>query len=280
MKTNLDKLLKEENPRISSWISGELKSLKSRYEEIKAAESPGNYVVLPANDSHPVDIEVELKRLYLSPLVGIVQKELGLSLGDNEQGFIGNMNHGQALAVNSSLGGFTMPLYIGVEFLGTLMSGAEGRIKVYNGNGRKISQKTLEMAFSDITEQKNPFRGELFEDKYSLDSNGKPQNTCSKFNSKGKLIKVTELLDSDTLIQNRLPGIDLKGWINNPTPHPQGLPRSNVQSGSLYYWQPTEGRVAGFYADAGTAYLHCSGNPLYSDAFLGVRRAKIFKLKK
>lgn len=274
MNIDLDRL-SEENPRVHKWISTKLKNLKREYEEIKEAEAPENYVLLPANDSHQVDIGVGLRRLCFSPLISTIQEELGLNLRDNEQGFIGTINHEQAIAINSGFGGFTLPLYIGIEFLRTLRDGSEGKIKVYNGNGKKINKKRLEMEFNDVAKPKSPWRAEWFEDMYSLDSKRNLQVTCSRFNSKGGLVKVTEPLGSDTLMEDRLPGINLDDFLNNPTP--QRLPRKNVKKGNLYYWRPKEGRAVGFVVNVGGVYLLCSGNPSYLNADLGVRHAKILE---
>lgn len=79
-----------------------------------------------------------------------------------------------------------------------------------------------------------------------------------------------EKLDGDTLIESGR--ISLESWISNPTP--QGLPRSNVEEGSLCYWAPRDGCVARFGAEPGSAILYLNKSPLNGYADLGVRTAK------
>ena len=74
---------------------------------------------------------------------------------------------------------------------------------------------------------------------------------------------------SGHLTEDRLPGINLEKWLEDATP--QGLPKSGIEKGSLYYWQPVSGYVAGFYADSAWAGLACLGGPGGSVSGLGVR---------
>jgi hypothetical protein len=89
-----------------------------------------------------------------------------------------------------------------------------------------------------------------------------------KFDSSGKIIKTDEKLDAYQ-IRDKTPGIDLAEWLSSPTR--QGLPKSNISNGDLYYWSPVEGRVAGFDAYSDRASLDCDRGPSYSSASLGVR---------
>ena len=156
------------------------------------------------------------------------------------------------------------------EFLRKLSSDEQ----LYNGNGNPINSSLKRRVLGDITEGRSPLRSErlgyLFSKKYS-----KLYVTYHKFDSSGKLIKVTERLDPDTLLTNKTLEISLDDWVNNP--NPQGLPKSNVQNGILYFWKPVENKVAWFYADADGANLDCDWDPLFSDAFIGVRVAKILE---
>ena len=208
------------------------------------------------------------KRLAYDAEVDKASKKLGLNLQDNNQGYIGNINWEQALNLNKELGNFTLNPKLFAEFLKLLKSG-----RAFNGAGKKVDPKELEQILNEITEVRNPWRAEWLDNKYSK-SNDKIQVTYHKFDSSGNLVEVTEQLDPETLIQNKTPGINLEDWIENPTL--QGLPKSNVKDGSLYFWQPTEGRVARFVAGADGAGLGCYGGPLGSDPGLGVRAAKIF----
>src|SRR3989344_8728621 len=59
----------------------------------------------------------------------------------------------------------------------------------------------------------------------------------------------------DCLMQDKTPGISLDEWLDGKNVTSQGFPSSNVKSGDLYYWSPTIGSVACFYACSGRAYL-------------------------
>ena len=83
----------------------------------------------------------------------------------------------------------------------------------------------------------------------------------------GKLELVTETLDEDTLTKDKR--ISLEDWMNNQTS--QGLPRKDVEKGSLYFWSPTDGSVVRFYAGAGRVDLDCDRDPAVSDPAVGVR---------
>ena len=232
--------------------------LVEKLEELTKSRNPSNYLLLPQTEEHP-DLLVPLNRLAYGPEVEAVAKELKLNLRNNIQGYIGNINFEQANALCLSLDGFmNTPSYL-AETLRILNSG-----KAFDGAGRKLQNP--EKAFKDITGQKNPWRSEWLKHIYSKKDN-QLQVTYHKFDSSEHLIQVTEPLDEDTLTKDKK--ISLEDWVNNPTS--QGLPKNSVKDGSLYYWQPKEGRVAGFIAYAGRAGLYCVGGASYSNANLGVR---------
>ncbi len=161
------------------------------------------------------------------------------------------------------------------EFLKLLKSG-----KAFDGTKNKVDSRELETIIKEIIEFRNPYRSEWLDNRYSkkggiLEIRSKLSVTYHKFDSSGKLVEVTEQLDPDTLMEDKIPGISLGDWIENPTP--QGLPKSNTKDGKLYYWQPTEGSVVRFNADAGRVVLNCDRDPASSYPALGVRAAKIFK---
>ena len=152
-----------------------------------------------------------------------------------------------------------------VEKLKLLKSG-----EAFNRNGNKHDHKRLELAFKEITEVRNPWRAEWLNHRYSK-QDSRLQVTYHKFVN-GKLEKVTEPLNEDTLMQDRAPGISLDDWIENPTS--QGLPRKSVKEGSLYFWHPRENRVARFGAGAGRSDLGCDGGPMGSYSVVGVAVAR------
>ncbi len=153
-----------------------------------------------------------------------------------------------------------------VDFLNLLKSG-----NAYDGNGNKIDSSRLSAMLEDITAVRDPWRAEWLDAKFGNDA-----ITYHKINPDGSSKQVTEPLE-ECLTQDRTPGIDLDDWIKRA--NNQGLPPENVKEGSLYYWYPRNGCVAGFDAYSGWAYFGCNGDPLSSGAALRVRRAKFFHRK-
>jgi hypothetical protein len=125
--------------------------------------------------------------------------------------------------------------------------------------------------FNDITEVKSPWRAEWLDAKFD--------EKKIYFNHgivNGKLIAGnSETLDRETLMKDKLPGIGLEYWLKNSTK--QGWPKKNCDEGSLWYWYPRDGAVAGFGADEDSTYLICSRNPANSYGPLGVRAVRRFE---
>jgi hypothetical protein len=122
--------------------------------------------------------------------------------------------------------------------------------------------------FNEITEVRNPWRMEwldaIFDDEKIY------------FNHEfvdGKLVdRDSEVLDRETLMKDKGPGIDLEYWLKNSTK--QGLPNIYYDDGSLWYWPPRVGAVAWFDADETRSYLYCGGFPCGAGSSLGVRAVK------
>ncbi len=75
----------------------------------------------------------------------------------------------------------------------------------------------------------------------------------------------------NVLMQDKKPGINLESWLAD---NEQGLPKSSIGNGELYYWYPRDGRVAGFDADSDWADLYCDRSPTGTDPSLGVRAVR------
>lgn len=164
------------------------------------------------------------------------------------------------------------------DFLRLLSSG-----HAFDGNGNRVQPSRLNELYKDITEVRDPWRSEWLDARFVKKQVGKsfgviPKNELQIAyhvpNAQGVLTEVQEPLEP-YLDSNKTPGIDLDHWKTTGTN--QGLPLKGNRDGELYYWQPIDGRVAGFDADSGGAYLDCSRGPSVRDAGLGVRpaRAKI-----
>jgi len=148
-----------------------------------------------------------------------------------------------------------------------------GSDEVYDGNGNPINKGKITGVNNNIFEVRDPWRAEFSGNKFTKTKSG-VTTTYFTINKGGKLEKVTEPLDNETLLEDQK--IDLNAWLKNPTS--QGLPKTNTSNGSTWYWPPRDSAVAVFYANTFRAGLFCYGNPDNSNASLGVRevRAKFF----
>ncbi len=226
------------------------KNSKTKKEYQNSQQDLKNYVFLPRNKEHP-DLLIAKE---------VIHKGLNWYEAHNQL---------------KKEGSFMLNPKLFAEFLKLLKSG-----NALDGNKNKVDSRELQTILNEITKVRNPWRYEWLDNKYVkqggiLGIGSKLAVNYHKFDSSGKLVEVTEPLDADTLMQNKTPGISLDDWLNNP--NFQGLPKANVQDGSLYYWQPIEGKVAGFGAVADWAGLGCDGDPDSSNGVLGVRAAKILK---
>ena len=227
--------------------------------------NPNQYIFLEENDHHP-DILVGSKRLSLTPKVEQAAKRIGLQLQNNRQGYIGDISHQQSIDLLTSINSCNNSIYM-AEFLSTLIQGVKGK-PVYDGNKNQIDKKLLENILSDITEQRGPYRGEWYNTSFTK-VNNILQINYKKFDQKGNIVSVSEPLDPNTLLEDKLPGIDLDELLNSPTS--QGLPTSSISKGSLYYYHPRNGSVAGLDANSDWIVFSCDRYAQNSNSGLGVR---------
>ena len=210
---------------------------------------------------------VSIHKLGLTPEI----QKLNLSLSNTNKEsdgtpYIGNINHANALSLAEKAGGFVLSTLEATDLLHRLMHGIDKNEKVYYANGTEVPVKVLEYMFNEMTEIRNPWRSEWLHASF-----GNKTITYPKFDSSGNRVIVTEPLDKDTLMKDKIPGISLADYLKNPTS--QGLPRKNAGDGSLYYWHPVDERVAGLFAGCAWVGLVCSWDP-DGVTSLGVRRSK------
>jgi len=138
----------------------------------------------------------------------------------------------------------------------------------------KATDKNL---YNEITEVRNPLRAEWLDADFKTRGSDLYINTNHVLNENGILVpKNSELLDKNTLMKDKIPGISLDDYImNNHTS--QGFPRKDVKSGDLYYFNPRSDNnsVARFSANSDWAYLDCDRYPSNWGSDLGVRAAKL-----
>jgi hypothetical protein len=95
------------------------------------------------------------------------------------------------------------------------------------------------------------------------------------FDASGNIIQKSELLDRNTLMEDKTPGISLEDFLDNNHTS-QGLPNKKIQSGDLYYWHPRgdNNSVARFSTGSSGADLDCSKGPSIDVFALGVRAVR------
>jgi len=136
----------------------------------------------------------------------------------------------------------------------------------------KYSKLNFPDVYKDITEVRDPWRGEWLDADFKLKGKDLYINYNHILDSKGNLIpKNSEIIDKNTLMKDKTPGISLDDYIlKNHTS--QGLPNKNVKSGDFYYWFPKSDNnsVAWFVAYSGRADLNWGRSPSVTYASLGV----------
>ena len=136
------------------------------------------------------------------------------------------------------------------------------------------NQEDLEI-YKDITEVRSPWRAEWFDADFKTKGEDLYIHSNHKLDENKSLVPQNkEILDRNTLMKDKIPGISLESWLKNPTK--QGLPSKKTNSGNSYYWNPRSDNnsVARFNADVDGAGLSCYGSPSDRDSYLGVRAVR------
>lgn len=242
--------------------------------EIRLGNDPENFIFLEAakrgNHEYP-DLMVSMHNLGMA-YVGNASRKVNFTLEDTAKTndgipYIGNINHQQARDLVIASGYYPLNGRIFADSLREIREGAYEDKLVFDAKGKKINSERLKVIDDEITKVRSPYRGRWISDAYEQKDDGMYVSFYTIKDGKPEL--VTEKLDEDTLMKDRLPGIDTHFWVKNPTD--QGLPRKNVKEGSLYLWHPVNGTVAGFNAGSDRAGFICYGNPQDSGASLGVQ---------
>ena len=124
--------------------------------------------------------------------------------------------------------------------------------------------------YNEILEVKSPRRAEWIDANFKLYLDDLYIH-YHIFDSSGKIKKIEEKLDKNTLMRDK--NISLDDWLN--TAHTkQGLPQSNISSGDSYFRSPMQDNnsVACIFTNSDKLILYCSRNPSNQDLILGVRK--------
>jgi len=233
---------------------------KQETSEIKAPEQEAQRIITPSEIKNPED--------YLL-LEG--KNEKNCSYADtfvSKQTYHKNKNWRECHELLQKDNAYMLTIKQFADFLSLIKSG-----KAYDGAGKKINSKELEKIFLEITEVRDTYRAEWLDADFKVKS-GKLYINYNHDVSNGNLVPGNSESLEACLMDNKTPGIDLDSWLKNSTY--QGLPKSSVKSGSLYYWAPINDNnsVAGFLAYSGWASLSCGRGPDGRNAGLGVRLAR------
>ena len=128
----------------------------------------------------------------------------------------------------------------------------------------------LQTLYNEITEVRSPWRANWLDADFKV-INGILHINYNHSIQNGILTpRNSEPLNAKTLMENRTPGVSLDSWLSNSTS--QGLPKTDITEGKLYYWSPMSDNnsVARFDADSGRADLGCYGDPSGASPELGV----------
>ena len=128
--------------------------------------------------------------------------------------------------------------------------------------------------YENITAVRSPWRSERLDADFKLKDGTLYINSNHVYQGVELTPQTSEILEANTLMEDRTPGISLEKWLANPTK--QGLPSNKTKQGDLYFWHPRSDNnsVAGFFADSGRAGLYCGADPSNRYSDLGVRAAK------
>lgn len=118
--------------------------------------------------------------------------------------------------------------------------------------------------FNEITEVRDPWRSQWIDAYFEERKTGIiPKEIYALTHNKTKEEKL-----ETCLMQDKIPGISLDSWLNDSTS--QGLPKKDINDGSLYFWFPRNGAVARVVTYSDRLSLYCSGGPSDRGPSLGV----------
>ena len=236
---------------------------------------PASYLILEAPKrkgyTYP-DLLVGTNRLsynavsrQVAPTLSFATQDTGTGL--NGQRYIGNINWEQALTLNLRLGNITLTPRQHGDLRALLEDGANGKRKVYYGNGQIISRPALVVMRDEILKITDPWRSEWLD---------------ARFVNKGKVLNIEyghRLQANNKLVptySEPLEAFANQGWVDSASLNKQGFPQKASKKQELHFWTPSNGTVARFDAGSGGSDLGCDRDPSVANSHLGVRpvRAK------
>ncbi len=226
------------------------------------------------------DLLVSAKRVQVAEAESVIKntpleetvsklRENGYNL--NEHGFCSCLMWEESHVLLDMLGSFMLNLRQEIDLVKHLKSG-----KVYDGNGRKISDGKRKAILHDIIASGNK---EWVDVRFGENSRGKltynsmhvvERNYGSmRAIYKGVLCRLSLPLEK-CLTNMAVKGVNLNYWLAHATTH--GLPPENTPKGRFPYLSPSWCTLGVFPADLSVPFL--VANNIYSSYNIGVRAAK------
>lgn len=163
----------------------------------------------------------------------------------------------------------------------------------HRANVKEAAEGKRTLLYADGTPVSTPDTRELWE--YMSSTNRTNRGVCwtwldalFKCDPQGKLYMETDhrLVPGGLTLAPKVTRVSLSSYLEvngawaDLSLNAEGLPTRASSSNSynpasnIYFWQPTENKVARFGADSGWASLSCDGDPSYSNPQLGVRAVR------
>ncbi len=203
----------------------------------------------------PKDIAIGTTLLGKTSELETAAKTYGIELVVNEQGFIGNINHGQAMDLVREVG-LQHPLSMHTLALGEALATYEAM----DLSGARLDHTTQEEVFYQNFRPPS-WKAEWFDERYSKD---------------GEVTHVSYHLPSGRLHSEIFSGSTQYQTITFPSPSlKRGIFKTPNLTVNFAYYPPINGSVAWLDADSGWVVLGCYGDPSGSIAALGVRSVRL-----
>jgi len=160
-----------------------------------------------------------------------------------------------------------MPIRLFLPYFVTIRDAKDGKITLYDSNNNPLPKDEAEDIYKHLTSDHINGGAWSWLDAKFVENNGKLEIHTDHRVVNGSLTAGTKETLMDCLREEVY--VDLAHTK-------QGLPivksgnQEYKQGKNIYYYYPRDGRVAGFVADSGRAYLDCGGDPSGSLSSLGV----------
>ena len=236
------------------------------------------WIVMPKEFSGlGYSLEIDPRRISNSPAVEKVAKEFRINPKNTGvdyfgKGFIGENNLYEFQKLAFGLGSKMLNFIEINKFIKLISEGSKKNIRVFDASGDKLKPDYLALIKDDILKPTHMnWRGEWIDAHFNMKENSLTHYIFEN----GKIVQKNEQLDENSLIENKIPGINIDNWIEDPTRN--GLPKKNIEDGDSYYWAPKNLCAAGIYVVRERVILSGHWNSVESYSDHGARLARLRK---